>query len=110
GEDFRNDCLRRTSNVRRIAGQHLVQHGSQRVDVRAAIDLPVASRLLRRHVLRRAETQSGLRDAMASSIRDGQCNAEVGDEWLALVQEDVLRLEIAMNDSMAMRVVERAGD
>ena len=48
--------------VRRLAGEHLVRHRAERVDVAAPVDRAIAGRLLGRHVLRRAERESGLRD------------------------------------------------
>ena len=70
----------------------------------------VARRLFGRHVLRRAERQSGLRDATAAGVRHGQRDAEVGDQRLAVLHEDVLGLEVAMNHVVPVRVVERARD
>ena len=35
---------------------------------------------------------------------------EVADDRLALVKEDVLGLEVAMDNTVAVRIVERAGD
>ena len=46
----------------------------------------------------------------AAGVGDGERDAEVGDERLAVVQQDVLGLEVAMDDAVAVRVVERAGD
>ena len=48
--------------------EHLVRHRAERIDVGAPVDHAVARRLLGTHVLRRAERQSGLRDARAAGI------------------------------------------
>ena len=37
-------------------------------------------------------------------------DAEVGDERLAVMQENVLGLDVAVDDAVAVRVVERARD
>ena len=37
-------------------------------------------------------------------------NAEVGDERGAIVQQNIFRLDVAMNDVLTMRVVERTRD
>src|SRR5437762_1109546 len=47
---------------------------------------------------------------MSACLRDGERDPEVGDEGLSLLEENVLRLEIAMDDVMPVRVVEGAGD
>ena len=107
---LRDDRLRARAKVRRLAGQHLVGDGAERVDVRAAVDGAVAGGLLGRHVLRRAQREPGLRHSLSPGVRHGERDAEVGDEWLPFVQEDVLRLQVAMDDAVTMRVVERAAD
>ena len=40
----------------------------------------------------------------------GEGDAEVGDQRAAVVQQDVLRLDVAMDDAVAVGVVEGAGD
>ena len=52
-------CARRPGE-RRFAGEHLVEHAAQRVDVRPRRDLPLPHRLLGRHVVRRAEAHPRL--------------------------------------------------
>ena len=98
------------------AGEHLVRHHGERVDVAARIER-LARELLRAHVRRRAEHHALLRELglvailLAASLRD----AEVEDlhEVLlpgALGEDDVVRLEIAMDDPLAVRLGERAAD
>ncbi len=110
GHEPRDDCLRRAADVRRLAGEHLVRHGPQRVDVGAGIDRAVTRGLLRAHVLRRTERETGLRHALAAGLAHGEGDAEVRHERLAVGEQDVLRLEIAVDDATAMRVVERLRD
>src|SRR5207253_420268 len=62
------------------------------------------------HVLGRAERQPGRCDAGAAGVGDGECDPEVGDEWLPLVEENVLGLEVAVDHALAVRVVERPRD
>ena len=47
GDDLHDDLLRRGAHVRRLAGEHLVEHARQAVDVRARGDVLVGRRLLR---------------------------------------------------------------
>ena len=47
---------------------------------------------------------------MPASLRHGERDSEVGDEGLAFLEEDVLRLEIAMDHVMPVRIIERARD
>ena len=60
GHHLGDDRLGRAAGERRIADEHLVGHAAERVDVGARRDLPLAHRLLGRHVVRRAERHAGL--------------------------------------------------
>ena len=66
----------------------------------------LAHRLLGTHVLGRAERQSCLREAPRASLLHGQRNAEVGDQCMAVLQQHVFRLDIAMHDAALVRVRE----
>jgi hypothetical protein len=50
-DDAGDDRARRVPHVRRIAREHLVDDGAQRVDIAPLVDEAVAGRLLGRHVL-----------------------------------------------------------
>jgi len=47
---------------------------------------------------------------LGRSSHDGFPDAEVGDDPVPFVQQDVLGLDVAMHDVVAVRVVERVGD
>ena len=109
GEPPHQHDLRRRAGERGLAGDGLVEDASQAVHVGAAIHIPLARRLLRTHVRRRADAHPGLgelRVVAAERARD----AEVGDQRRTVRrQQDVLRLHVAVHHAMAVRVVERAG-
>ncbi len=95
--------------VDRTSGEHLVQHRTYRVDVAGAVHfVSFAARLLRRHVRRRAHHH-----ARASQIRIDLHvlrQTEVGYHRLAgLVYQYVLRLYVAVNDALLVRVVDGLG-
>ncbi len=94
----------------RPAGQEVVEHGSQRVDVRRRADpLELCPRLLRRHVTGRAEDLAGGREMGLVVCLDGQ--AEVGHARPSLpVQEDVGRLEIPVDHAALMGVMDRGSN
>ena len=109
GHHLGDDRLRRRPAEGRLAGEHLVEHAAQRVDVAARVELALAHRLLGAHVLRRAERHPGLGHPGAG-LAGGERDAEVGDERAAVVEQDVLRLDVAVDDAVPMGVVERARD
>ncbi len=92
---------------RDVAGEHLEQHDPERVQVRLARH-SVAQSLLRRNVIGRAEhAPIGGQAVLGERPRD----AEVRHLRRALlVDEDVLRLDVAVHDPVVVRAAERAGD
>jgi hypothetical protein len=109
GEHLGHDGLRRGARERGLADEHLVGHGAEGVDVAAGADVAVAHGLFGTHVARRAEGHAGLRHAIAGLAR-GEGDAEVGDEGAAVVQQDVLGLDVAVDDAALVGVVEGGCD
>src|SRR5688572_20217370 len=97
---------RRSSSERRLSGQHLVHDASKRVDVGRCADLGVARGLLGAHVFGRAERDAALGDRLDSRAGANVRNAEVREERVIIGKENVFRLYIAVNETVAMSVVE----
>ena len=103
GQDGRNAV----ANERRPAGDALEEHASEREDVRARIDAPIAARLLRRHVRRRSD-----RDAHS---RQGRLDLDARDAEVeqlhkgrnAAHEPQVCRLDVAVDYSARVRNAER---
>ena len=110
GHDPRHDRLRGGSCERRLAHQHFIRHRAKRIDVALGRDVALPHCLLGAHVLRRAERHPRLGHPPAGGVRRREGDAEVGHQRAAVVQQDVLRLDVALHDPPAVRVVERAGD
>ena len=95
------------------AGQHLVEDGPEGVHVRRPAGVRGAAlRLLRGHVARGAEDRlrigQGRRCPLAGLRIQPLGQAEVGDPGRAVPgQEDVGRLQVPMQDALAMRVLDR---
>jgi len=85
-----------------------VEDQSKAEQVRPAVDL-LAANLLRRHVLHRARDprDAGPRGAGVRLALSKGRHAEIEEFHAAGRDHDVLRLQIAMNDALAVRVRER---
>ncbi len=94
GEMLHQNFARRFAVERHLAGKHLEQNDSQRVDVDLAA-VPAACDF-RRHVVNGADAlRMGALAALGNELRQ----ADVADLHDAAFAEDVRRLEIAMNDA-----------
>ena len=93
-------AVARLGAERRPAGTHRVEHAAQAEQVAPLIDR-LAAGLLRRHVLRRAGDDAGLRQAGVVG-RAGE--AEIGQlhPLDAVGQQDVGRLHVAVNQPLGM--------
>ena len=102
----------REAAQRQLPGQHLVEDDAQRVDVGPVIDLQRPLHLLRGHVVQRAHhlPRPGQREVAGVAAQQlGQ--AEVGDLHAALaVQQDVLRLDVAVDDALLVGVLQGVAD
>ena len=87
--------------------QHFDEHQAQAVDIATVVD-DLTPRLLGRQIVRGPEDLAG-----TGQPRPGQRpgDAEVGDVGVAVtVDEDIRRLQVAMNDILAMRLGQGVGD
>ena len=103
---------------RHVAREHLVDQHTERVEIRALVDL-CAGRLLRRHVAGRADDRARARQrrlaALLAGVLDKPGDAEVEHlDHVALTvpvdQHDVLRLEIPVHDALGVGSGESASD
>ena len=108
-QQLRDDGLDGRAGKRGFAGEHLVRDRTKRIQIRVKIHPFLAHRLLGAHVLRRAERQSGLRHARAARVLHGEGDAKIGEQRVPALQQDVLRLDVAMHDTQAVRIAERVG-
>jgi hypothetical protein len=90
-----------------LADQHLVEHAAERVEIAPSI-YGFAHRLLGTHVRGRPDVHPHLREAGAVNIAERLPDAEVGNERVAAVEEDVLGLDVTMHHAVPVRVLERA--
>ena len=102
---------------RMLPCEHLVADEPQRVDVGACIDMTVSRSLLGRHVRWRAHRHSGageicaaIRDVRRARRHDRARHAEVRQHGVPFFEQDVFRLDVAVDDALSMRVRERIRD
>ena len=88
-------------------GQHFVEDDAGSKDVAPRVDM-LAEDLLRRHVLRRAEHRAGPgQSRFRFTYGHGTCEAEVEQLHAVRRQEDVGRLEVAVDQSTRVQRFER---
>ena len=93
---------------RRLAGQHLVQHGGERVDVGARVERLVARRLLGAHVGRRPDHEPGVGQLLVARALQRPSDAEVGDQRVAVPREQqVLGLDVPVDHAVLVGVLQR---
>jgi hypothetical protein len=108
-EALGDDRLWRRAGERRFAGQHLVQHRAEGVDVGSRVHR-LAARLLGAHVGGCADRHARLGEPLAGLVaRERAADAEVGDQRVAVGEQDVLRLHIAVDDAVAVGEIEPVG-
>jgi hypothetical protein len=112
---------RRAALERLLARGHLVEHEAEREEVRADVQL-LAARLLGRHVGHGAHRHAvrGGEDAGFDQARRRVCCVAAASPWprpksenlglLAIGDEDVGRLDVAVQDAARVRGVERVGN
>ena len=97
------------ASQRQLAGEHLIKHHAEAVDVRTVIHAARLLDLLRCHVGRGAELGPALRQhhpTVAVFIED-LGDAEVGDLHSALrIQQDVLRFDVAVQHALAVGILQ----
>ena len=94
-----------SAGVRHFTREHFIQHAAQTVDVASPIHLG-ARCLLRAHVCRRTDRDAG----PGQRVRDAECpsDPEVSHQHLtATGEQNVLRLDVAVNHAVLVRVVQR---
>lgn len=90
-----------------LADEHFVRHAGQTIEIALCIELALRGRLLGTHVRGRAKCDSSVREILAARFNDGACDAEIGDDRVSTLEEDVFGLDVAMQDSTRMRMHER---
>ena len=99
----------RHARRRRLPRQHFEQHAAEAVNVGAGIEIPQRHRLLRAHIAGRADRLARLGERQAARGADRARDAEVGNDRVVAREEDVLRLDVAVNDALGVGERERVG-
>ena len=111
----RHEGLRGLRRERRLSSEQLVQHAGETVLIAATVEVAIRCRLLGTHVGRGAETHAGAGERLrCAQIGARARNAEVGEQRYAVLQQDVLRLHVTMDDPVPVRILQsirdRSGD
>src|SRR5204862_487048 len=81
-------------------------------EIATAIEIALGAGLLRTHVCRSTNRNAAISgvDIVAAGGGDRGGDAEVRHHWLALLEEDVLRLNVAVDYAQAVGVPQCVGD
>ena len=95
----------------RDAGEHLVAHHREGIDVRAGVDVPVPRSLFWRHIRGRTDRHARAGEpAAALRLRERSRHAEVRQHRMTAEQQDVFRFDVPVNHPFRMGVGECVGD
>jgi hypothetical protein len=106
----RHERLRAPRSKRVRASKHLVGDDAECIKVGAVIGVPVADRLLGRHVRGRPQGHAGRRQcgrargALLRGHRHGLGDSKVGDYGVPAREEHVLGLQVSVHDAPRMSV------
>src|SRR5437867_2731320 len=106
-QTLRNHRLWRRSDERLNACQHFVDHASQRIDVGAPVEILFTARLLGTHVRRCSAYDARRCRRFAERALERPRDPEVTETRLSAGEENVLRLHVAVYQSLFMRVCQR---
>ena len=109
-DDLAEHRLGGAARIGRISDQHLVQNGPQGIGVGGCTHGLISGRLFRAHVVRRAQAQARFGQSVASSGTHSQCDPEICHDRLTVLEQDVARFDISVDDSVLVRVLERTGN
>ena len=101
------DHLGGTAGKWELARQHLVHDAAERIEIAPAVELVLAGRLLRTHVGRGAESESGRGELLPTRGAHRPGDAEVRHHRLVALQQNVLGLDVPVHDPLRMRVAQR---
>ena len=103
---LRHRGARRFSLEGRLARQHFVDDAGQAVDVAGNANVLLPGCLLRTHVLRGPQRQTVERQRLALVRGVDVGDAEIRKQRMVVREENVLRLHVAVHETVAVRVVE----
>ena len=109
----RQQVLRRAAREGRLPREQFVCEHADRIDVRAVVHTGIGARLLGRHVRRCAERHAERRHAAVLRVARGAQrlrDAEIRDHRAAAREQHVVGLDVAVHDSVFVRIRERGGD
>jgi len=92
-----------------MSGEHLEENASEAVDIASSVDL-FARRLLRTHVGSSAYGDACSRELLVSYSLDGSSNSEIGDNGVPMREQNVARLDVAMDEALGVCVSECVSD
>jgi len=93
-----------------LPGEHLVENAREPVNIAGDAHIYLAGCLLGTHVLRCAEHEAAQREGLVGALGGNVGNAEIGEQGVVVGEQNVLRLYIAMHETISVRVIQSGAD
>ena len=103
GQMLPHHALHRRPRERRLPGEHLVHHACEAIEVTPAVQLAAPGGLLRTHVRGRPHSEPGFGQPVAARGVDRSGDPEVAHHRVARLEQDILRLDVAVDDVVTVR-------
>jgi hypothetical protein len=105
-----NDALDGGPGERRLTREHFVEDAPERVEIAATVEVLLSSRLFRAHVLHGTDGHAGLGQLFSDAALMAFAMPKSATSGVAALEQDVLRLDVAVNDAVGVRVAQGVGD
>ena len=104
-----DDALDGRPGEGRLTRQHFIEDAAEGVEIAAAVEIALTGGLLRTHVPHGPERHPRLGELLAAGGTDRPGNPKVRNHGVSAFEQDVFRLDVAVDHVVRMGIAERVG-